>query len=193
MANTVQLNPDELKGFLSHIITNNRKLQGEGKNSVSTEVVGESGIGKTSTMLQLAEEEGLSLVKLNLAQIEELGDLVGYPTKEYQMTKNVGTDTEPNWNTKWIDEQLLAEARGRGYQATGKAQMSYCPPEWIAGKEEGGILLLDDWNRADVRFIQAVMELVDRQEYISWKLPKNWHIILTANPDTGDYMVQSIG
>ena len=192
MANTVQLNPDELKGFLSHIITNNRKLQGEGKNSVSTEVVGESGIGKTSTMLQLAEEEGLSLVKLNLAQIEELGDLVGYPTKEYQMTKNVGTDTEPNWNTKWIDEQLLAEARGRGYQATGKAQMSYCPPEWIAGKEEGGILLLDDWNRADVRFIQAVMELVDRQEYISWKLPKNWHIILTANPDTGDYMVQSI-
>lgn len=42
------------------------------------------------------------------------------------------------------------------------------------------------------RFIQAVMELVDRQEYISWKLPENWHIILTANPDNGDYLVQSI-
>lgn len=44
----------------------------------------------------------------------------------------------------------------------------------------------------DIRFIQAVMELVDRQEYISWKLPKNWHIILTANPDNGDYLVNSI-
>lgn len=36
------------------------------------------------------------------------------------------------------------------------------------------------------------MELVDRQEYISWKLPKDWHILLTANPDDGEYLVQSI-
>lgn len=43
-----------------------------------------------------------------------------------------------------------------------------------------------------IRFIQAVMELVDRQEYISWKLPKDWHIILTANPDNGEYLVNSI-
>jgi hypothetical protein len=70
--------------------------------------------------------------------------------------------------------------------------MSYCPPEWIADKTKGGILILDDWNRADIRFIQAVMELVDRQEYISWKLPKDWHIILTANPDDGEYLVNSI-
>ena len=70
--------------------------------------------------------------------------------------------------------------------------MSYCAPEWIAGKKDGGILLLDDWNRADVRFIQAVMELVDRQTYVSWSLPKDWHIILTANPDNGDYMVNSV-
>lgn len=36
------------------------------------------------------------------------------------------------------------------------------------------------------------MELVDRQTYISWSLPKDWHIMLTANPDNGDYMVNSI-
>ena len=70
--------------------------------------------------------------------------------------------------------------------------MSYCPPEWISGKANGGILLLDDWNRADVRFIQAVMELIDRQQYISWSLPKDWHIILTSNPDNGEYLVNSI-
>lgn len=36
------------------------------------------------------------------------------------------------------------------------------------------------------------MELVDRQEYISWKLPADWHIVLTANPDNGEYIVNSI-
>lgn len=43
-----------------------------------------------------------------------------------------------------------------------------------------------------MRFIQAVMELIDRQTYISWSLPKDWHIILTSNPDNGDYMVNSM-
>jgi hypothetical protein len=36
------------------------------------------------------------------------------------------------------------------------------------------------------------MELIDRQQYISWSLPKDWHIILTANPDNGEYLVNSI-
>ena len=79
-----------------------------------------------------------------------------------------------------------------GYKFTGQNRMSYCPPEWISGKTNGGILLLDDWNRADIRFIQAVMELIDRQQYISWSLPKDWHIILTSNPDNGEYLVNSI-
>ena len=40
--------------------------------------------------------------------------------------------------------------------------------------------------------MQAVMEICDRQEYISWKLPKNWHVVLTTNPDNGDYNVTSL-
>lgn len=40
--------------------------------------------------------------------------------------------------------------------------------------------------------MQATMELIDQQEYISWKLPKNWHIILTSNPDNGDYNVTAL-
>ena len=40
--------------------------------------------------------------------------------------------------------------------------------------------------------MQATMELIDRQEYISWKLPKNWHIVLTTNPDNGEYNVTSL-
>ena len=40
--------------------------------------------------------------------------------------------------------------------------------------------------------MQATMEILDRQEYVSWKLPKNWHILLTTNPDNGDYNVTSL-
>ena len=70
--------------------------------------------------------------------------------------------------------------------------MSHAAPEWIQGKDEGGFLVLDDYTRADHRFMQATMELIDRQEYISWSLPKNWHVILTTNPDDGDYNVTAL-
>ena len=213
----VNLNVTELKGFVNHIITNNRFLQSNGKSPVSIEVVGESGIGKTSTIVELAEENKLKFVKLNLAQIEELGDLVGFPVRQFQMYKETKIQQKandisytaaqrsaassdlanmPQLVTKkvglWVDELAVQEYLKTGYKMTGKNRMSYCAPEWIADAKEGGILLLDDWNRADTRFIQAVMELIDRQTYISWSLPKDWHIILTANPDNGDYMVNSV-
>jgi len=210
----VNLNIDELKGFVNHIIENNRFLQKESKPPVAIEVVGESGIGKTSTIVELAKENNLDFVKLNLAQIEELGDLVGFPVRQFQMYKEVkvkpsndglnytaaqraaASKDVANMATKkvgqWVDELAVNEYLKNGFKMTGKNRMSYCAPEWISDKKQGGILLLDDWNRADVRFIQAVMELIDRQTYISWSLPKDWHIILTANPDNGDYMVNSI-
>ena len=209
----VNLNIDECKNFVNHIIKNNRFLQEGNKNPVAVEIVGESGIGKTSAVLDLAKENELNFVKLNLAQIEELGDLVGFPVRQFQMYKEKQVPKKmDNLNytqaqkaaavaqmtgiTKkigqWVDELAVEEYLRNGWKMTGKNRMSYCAPEWISDKKEGGILLLDDWNRADMRFIQAVMELVDRQQYISWSLPKDWHIILTSNPDNGDYMVNSI-
>lgn len=181
----VSLNINEAKEFLTHIVKNNRFLQENKKLPVAVEVIGDSGIGKTSMVLQIAKELDLNLVKLNLSQIEELGDLVGFPIRQFEVCKDKD-------NCSWIDEHAVEEYTKLGYKFTGQNRMSYCPPEWIAGKTKGGILLLDDWNRADIRFIQAVMELIDRQTYISWSLPKDWHIMLTANPDDGEYLVNSI-
>jgi len=185
--NEVNLNIDELQDFVGHIITNNRHLQSQGKKPVAIEVVGESGIGKTTSIMDMTAKHNLDFVKLNLAQIEELGDLVGFPIKQFQMW----TEKEGKKIGKWVDEVAVRDHSNLGFQTTGKSRMSYSAPEWIADKKAGGVLLLDDWNRADTRFIQACMELVDRQTYISWTLPKDWHIILTANPDNGDYMVNS--
>lgn len=74
MSNQVKLDSGEMKDFLNHIIANNRFIQEKGMKPVTTEVIGESGLGKTSVVLDIAKENDLHFVKLNLAQIEELGD-----------------------------------------------------------------------------------------------------------------------
>jgi hypothetical protein len=180
----VKLNLDELKSFMRHMIKNNQHIQAQGKVPVAVNVEADAGIGKTSAIQQIAEEENLQYVKLNLAQLEELGDLVGFPVKEFQIQNTEG-------KTTWVNEAQLAAATSKGYKIIGK-RMSHAAPEWIQGKTEGGILCLDDYSRADHRFLQACMELIDKQEYISWKLPKNWHVVLTTNPDNGDYNVTSM-
>ena len=211
--NQVELDAGEIKEVLTYTVDNNRHIQEKGLTPIATEIIGDSGLGKTSISLQLAKELGMNHVKLNLAQLEELGDLIGYPGRQFELIKPGGTTetvirklvpqadgTKKLVEEKvagtvqkiWIDELAVSEYTKLGYTFTGQKRMSYSPPEWIAGKTGGGFLILDDWNRADIRFIQAVMELVDRQEYISWKLPKDWHIILTANPDNGEYLVNAI-
>jgi nucleoside-triphosphatase THEP1 len=182
--NQIQLNVDELKSFMKHIVKNNQFIQNQGKVPVTVNISGDAGLGKTSSILQLGKELNLNVVKLNLSQLEELGDLIGFPIKEFQVKNSEG-------KTLWITEQEIETASAKGYRVVGK-RMSHAAPEWIEGKGEGGILILDDFTRADHRFMQAVMEICDRQEYISWKLPKNWHVVLTTNPDNGDYNVTSL-
>ena len=92
--NQVSLDSAEMKNFLQHIIDNNRHIQKAGKKPVATEIIGESGLGKTSVALQIAEENKMNLVKLNLAQIEELGDLVGFPIRQFQMCKEGAAPTQ---------------------------------------------------------------------------------------------------
>jgi nucleoside-triphosphatase THEP1 len=182
--NTVQLNAEELKGFISHMVKNNQHIQAQGKVPVAVNIEGDAGLGKTSSILQLGKELGMDVVKLNLSQIEELGDLVGFPVKEFLVKNQEGKQ-------RWITEAQVSGALRSGYTVADK-RMSHAAPEWIQGKGEGGFLILDDYTRADHRFMQATMEILDRQEYVSWKLPKNWHVILTSNPDNGDYNVTSL-
>lgn len=187
-----KLNIDEVNDLLKYIVANNRRLQTEGKIPVAVDITGESGIGKTSVIIQLGQELGLpNFYKLNLAQIEELGDLVGFPIRQFKMILEKDEDGNPIEKIEtWIDEHAVDSYTKMGYIFSGMNRMNYCPPQWISGRTGGGILMLDDWNRADMRFIQAVMELIDRQQYISWTLPKDWHIVLTSNPSGGDYLVQ---
>lgn len=266
----VNLNIEEVKDFLKHIITNNAFLQTKNKMPTAVNIEGPAGIGKTSAVSQLSKELDFNVVRLNLATIEELGDLIGFPIRQFQLCKQGTTELSEkiiqmeqtvtkkvmvpkmvtkvvsvnkpimkqvmgangsfvmkevmvavNVNTEveemveetineiilvdqvvlsgadsdkgacmWIDENAIEEYTKQGFKFTGEKRMSYCPPEWIAGMEDKpGILILDDYSRADQRFIQACMTLIETQKYISWELPKGWTILLTTNPDDGQYLV----
>ena len=97
--------------------------------------------GKTSAIMQLGSELNMQVVKLNLSQLEELGDLVGFPVKEFQVKNTEG-------KTLWITESEINTANQKGYRVVGK-RMAHAAPEWIQGKSEGGFLILDDYTRAD--------------------------------------------
>ena len=63
---------DEFKDIFKYLINNNKKLI-------------EDGLGKTTVLKDLADEMGMTCVKCNLAEFEEVSDLTGFPIKEYQI------------------------------------------------------------------------------------------------------------
>ena len=65
----------------------------------------------------------------------------------------------------------------------------FAPPDWVPREDGPGILMIDDVNRADDRILRGIMQLLQFYELVSWQLPSNWLIVLTANPDGGDYSV----
>lgn len=180
----LELNAEELKGVLTHLIKNNIEIQKEGKKPIAVNVEGESGIGKTSAIMELAAELDMDFVKLNLSELEEVGELAGFPVKEFSVIKE-GTE-------KYVSENMLPLYAKAKWAPTGKHRMGYAQPQWIANKSKPVILLLDDFSRANHMFMQAIMELCDRQEFVSWKLPKGSTIILSSNPDNGSYNVTTL-
>lgn len=179
-----QLTLDESKEILKYLIKNNEALVAAGGKPIALGIEGSAGLGKTSVLEQIAEELGYGYIRLNLAELEEVSDLTGFPIKEYK-TKD---DT-------WIPADLVHKYCDEGY-FTGEARMSYAAPDWLPDSDgegkPGWILALDDYTRANSLFMQATMELIQNGKYISWNLPKNTTILLSSNPDDGMYAVTSL-
>lgn len=182
MEKTLSLN--EVKETIKYIISNNRLIQEAGGNPLSLELESPPGIGKTTLIADLAKEMNMDIVILNLAQLDELGDLVGLPLKEYEFCNEVG-------DCMWVPEKTVGYYQNTpGWTFQNNTRTHYSKPFWLKENFENGfILCLDDYSRAAPKFLQAAMELINKQEYYSWKLPANSHIILTTNPDDGNFSV----
>lgn len=179
-----ELKPTQVSNLLSYFINNNLKLAKEGKLPVTLNIEGNAGIGKTSIIKQKAADYHMHFVRLNLAELT-VDDLIGYPIKEFEFTK--GKDSV------WINENLINKYIDLGWDSTGGSRMSYAQPAWIHGKTDKPIiLLLDDYSRASQLLMQATMTLIDEHRYISWSLPEGSTILLSTNPDNGEFLVTSL-
>ena len=187
-SNEMTLN--EFKEVFSYLLDNNKHLEDSNLRPIAVGVEGEAGIGKTTLIEDIAKERGMTLCKVNLAQLEEIGDLVGMPMKECEVAwiEN-GQIKDKRWmpesQTKNLDLRL---------KLTGRVRMSYAPPAWLPVDENpnGTIVFLDDYTRANSMFMQATMEIINTASYISWKLPKYTSIVLSSNPDDGQFSVTSL-
>jgi len=146
--------PGETYTLLIKIVKANDEIMKNGGNPISVSLIGERGIGKTTLCRDLANDLNRDLYKLNLAQLTEPSELIGYYSKEYEV---VNAKNE----TRWITENLLPKAAENGFRYSNKTRTVPCPPDWVTNLKENGILLLDDYSRSNSLFSQAVMELTN--------------------------------
>ena len=187
-SNEMTLN--EFKEVFSYLLDNNKHLEDSNLRPIAVGVEGEAVIGKTSLIEDIAKERGMTLCKVNLAQLEEIGDLVGMPMKECEVAWIENGQVK---DKRWMPESQTKNLDLR-LKLTGRVRMSYAPPAWLPVDENpnGTIVFLDDYTRANSMFMQACMEIINTASYISWKLPKYTSIVLSSNPDDGQFSVTSL-
>lgn len=179
-----ELTLGEFAKTLDYLIDNNRRLVDGGDTPISICLEGEAGLGKTAIMQQVAQSKGMTFVKINLAQLEEPAELVGFPYKEFKVIVD-GTE-------KWVSSDMLQAIDN--YEVTNESRMSYAVPSWVPREfnPNGTMLVLDDFSRANSLIIQAVMEIINTGSYVSWDLPQYTSVVLTSNPDNGSYSVTGL-
>ena len=177
----------EVKHLINYTIDNNRKLEEDGKTPIAISLEASAGIGKTSILQQIAEERGMGFTKISLHEMEESGDLLGFPQVEYecQVARKV-KDADGNIKaqvmpgTVWLNaKQMESSDKSTMFRQTGKTRMGYAKPAWVPEyNENGNMVVLDDYVRANPQLLQSCMELILTQRYTSWSLPKKTTICL---------------
>jgi MoxR-like ATPase len=190
----------ELLIFLQDAFAANREADELGSDErFATCIWSHSGTGKTSIVKQHCRKpvtwngkkyDGYKVIDVPLAQFEEMGDLHGMPSRHVLVWKDSGEGSVE----RWVPEEVIKGYFDDGWKMRHRAgvRTMYAPPDWVPNEPGPTILLLDDWNRASVRIVKGVMQLLQNYGMVSWKLPPGCNIVLTANPDEQDYLVTSL-
>jgi len=191
---TIKLTPQGVKTHLLQYFQNCEHQINLGERPTSLCIEGKAGIAKTSLVKQLATQAGYRFHQINAAMIDDLGHLIGFPNKEFRIEFSKREGDIIYTETKWIPAEFSEDAIQDGGKYTGESRMSYANPHWLkdVNSDEKFILLLDDFTRGLPMVMQACMTLVEEYRYGSWELPKNAIIMLTTNPDNGEYSVSSL-
>lgn len=68
------MNLEKVKEFINRCMDTNKVLVDKGGTKLVYNFVGAAGVGKTSAIMQVAEERGCQCISLVLSQMEEVGD-----------------------------------------------------------------------------------------------------------------------
>lgn len=154
------------------------------------------GIGKTSIVKSLEHYpvdykgkhyDGFKVIDIPIAQVEEMGDVLGFPIEEIKLVNKIGEE-------KWVKSisSVIDYYLKDGWMLDGTQRTTYAPPSWVPKEERPGILLFDDANRASQRIMKGIMQLVQDYRTIAWSIPKGWTIVFTGNPDNRFNQVTSM-
>jgi MoxR-like ATPase len=188
----------ELTQFLEDCFRMNRIAEQRGTERFAACIYGHPGVGKTQLSKQFATMPtefgsqrfpGYQVFDVPIAQFEEMGDLHGLPEKHVLMRRSNGSIHE-----QWVPLDIVDSYNAEGWEIDHSegVRTMYAPPDWVPIRPGPSILLLDDWNRASIRIIKGIMQLLQNYGMVSWKLPPGCNIVLTGNPDEQDYLVTSI-
>lgn len=195
-----QVTYEGLDNFLQDAFESNKDSEEAGSDErFATCIWGHSGIGKTAKVKQHCKKpvvwngktfSGYAVYDVPIAQFEEMGDLHGMPSRHMKVAKAGNGAPEERWVAEEVAQAWLKD--GWNIMPSAGVRTMYAPPDWVPCEPGPSILLLDDWNRASVRIIKGIMQLLQNYGMVSWKLPAGCNIVLTANPDEQDYLVTSI-
>ncbi len=191
---------DELDEFVTDCFMLDDVNEEVGGERFATNIIGHTGIGKTSKMKQLASKpvewrgktyDGYDVRSVPIAQFEEMGDLHGMPDKHVLVKKSL---EDGGLQERWVPLEVVKgyTSLGWGIDHNAGVRTMYAPPEWVPTEIRPTIINLDDWNRANGRIVKGCMQFLQEYGLMSWKLPPGCHITMTMNPDEQDYFVTTV-
>ena len=200
ITNKIKVNSETMEQIMDFIVDQNKMLQSQGLKAKSVNILGERGIGKSSFFKDYAQKKNMHFVKIDPSNMEEQGDLIGFPYIEFYMCKEDtfreidGIKVPVKGDCCWVTKDFVEQFENIGYKHNGRSRMNYAMPEFIEKIQgrENGIFLIDDMTRANRQFKQSLMSIFLDQETQTWKLPKGWTVVATSNPNTKDYDVEEL-
>jgi hypothetical protein len=122
---------------------------------------GKPGVGKSAIIRQIAKARGISFIDLRLSQLES-ADIRGIPTPDLKLG-----------SSRWLPPETIP------FESFGDLYVPGNGDEKKFG--DGGILLLDEFNRARWDVLQAAFQLVLDRRVGLHKLLDNWFLVCAGN------------
>jgi hypothetical protein len=134
--------------------------------SITPYIHGKPGVGKSAIMAQIAKEKSIGFIDLRLSQLES-ADIRGIPIPDTNLGSSKWLPPETIPFESFKDQAIPGDENGHKFS-------------------DGGILFLDEFNRARFDVLQAAFQLVLDRRVGLHKMLDNWFIVCSGNLGEAD-------